>query len=259
MKKWLQRGLGLCLLPGLTGAAAPAGIPFTAAEQTAISTYRQHFQAIKTQAQLQAALHESGNLSKKLETRLMNYMDGLQKLDTFPGESQVKALQAMIPGLRPTFEAEGTALVLETDYKAFAQAAAKTPEKADDAFFALMKKAYGDYNYVWGAWFNQTWDYGGCTRLGKGIHTALFTELNKQKQGAFAAELKPLEEALLHDLRKSDKFCLPRPQVVKELQQLLPLLPAAAQPAMKKRFEQVKSDPKLKEFDCDGKGHCQYG
>ena len=78
--------------------------------------------------------------------------------------------------------------------------------------------------------------------------TAAFRAINSEytpqevTKAQYTVDLKPLEEALLDDLQKSDKFCEPRSQVVKELQQLLPLLPAAAQPAMKKRFDGPPKD-----------------
>lgn len=256
----LIHSLGILLLAGLLGAAPP-GPAFTAAEQQAMTLYRQNFQAIRTQAQLLASLHASIRLSKTLEQRLQAYMDELQRKDSYPEDKDLTALAQRTPGLQPVLVAEGTALVLATDYEAFAKAAAGTPEKADDAYFALMKKAYGSAYTYWGNWFNQTWDYGGCTWLGKGTHLALLKELYRQKgqKSPFSADLAQLETELLNDLEKSDKFCLPRPQVVHELRQIVPMLPTALRPRLQKRLQRVETDSRLKEFDCNGKGQCSYG
>lgn len=261
LKKISTQGLLVPLLAGLltAGALASPQIPFNPGEQAAIHTYAQHFQSVGNQAQLLATYREALQLKKKLEPWLKKYSDAMQKLPDYPSEAELKQLGAQLPGLRPGLVAEGTMLDLMTDFAGFAKVAAKTPETADNAFFSLMQQAYGSHETYWGTWFNQTWDYGGCTWLGKGIHTRLLQGIQQQQPGAFGSELKPLQESLLRDLERSDKFCLPRPQVVQEFQQLLPLLPAAVRPRLQQRLQRVKTDPKLKEFDCNGKGNCSYG
>ena len=138
---------------------------------------------------------------------------------------------------------------------------ARTAEPADNAFFALMQKAYGPSYTHFPLWFNQTWDYGGCSWLGKGLHTSLLKEglRLRQAKNPFAPELQELEAEILRDLQQSKSFCLPAARAQQELKGLLPLLPAA-RPGLQKRLQQLQTGKEL-EFDCEGKnqGKCGYG
>jgi hypothetical protein len=179
-----------------------------------------------------------------------------------PMPEELEALSKTMPGLWPALVAEGTMLVIYPDYAAYAKAAQRTTGKGDDAFFALMQKAYGETYTDYGQWMQQTWDYGGCSWLGKGLHTQLFqgiAQLRKAKN-PLAPELKVLETDLLQDLQQSQQFCLPQAKVIQEMQKVIPLAPAAARPQLKQRLEQLKKPTPEMGFDCNREGaSCAYG
>lgn len=243
-----------------TAAAAAPALPFNQADQAAIAAHQGRFRAARTQAQLLAAYRQAQQLERTLETRLEPWMEARLGRDDYPQEAELTALGKQLPGFRPMLVAEGTYLALRPDYTAWAKVAAATPETADNALFALLQKAYGPNYTDYPNWFNQTWDYGGCSWLGKGVHKGVITELQRQRaqKSPFGTELTALEQHLLRDLTQSNSFCLPKAQVLKELDQILPVLPAH-KPALLKRRQQLAQPSKQIEFDCEGKAQCSYG
>ena len=265
MKTHKRLWLTLVILPALLGAA-PAGPDFDATQQAAIDAYRQKFETIGNLAKLVATYREALKLAKLLEPKLEKYMEARMAKESYPDEEELKALGARMPGLAPHLVAEGTMMALMPDYSAYGKIAARTAGTADDAYFNLMKKAYGSTYSHYPLWFNQTWDYGGCTWLGKGLETSLMKEVQRLRQAKnpFTPELKELEDEILRDLEQSDNFCLPRTQAIQELKQLMPLLPAAAK-QLQNRLQQLQNNKPPKDrkfqFDCEGKnlGKCAYG
>lgn len=249
-----------CLLTLSLPAAAAS--PFTASEQAQVKAYKQQFQSVKNQAQLLATYRIALKLSKQLDPSLEKYAKPIYDSGRMPSDAELKAIGDQVPGLMPALVAEGTVLTLLPNYSVYKQAAARTPESADNAYFDLMHQGYGEVYHFFGNWFTQTWDYGGCTRLGQGTHTKLFQGIQKLRaaKNPFAPELKQLEDDLLHDLEHANNFCLPHAKAVAEYKQVLPLTPAAVRPKLQKRLQQIQSKAKDLGFDCDSPdSSCNYG
>lgn len=171
--------------------------------------------------------------------------------------------ESLFPGFQLAYVAEGTVLELFVNYEDFAALARKTSSPEDNAFIQLMIHAHGPTFTYYPLWFAQTWDYGGCSFAGKGIHIERLNEMqNVLKLGAtFVPEIKDLKTALIKDLTESQYFCQSKASAFQEIQSLIkhPLLDATEQAALKKRLQELNSDKKL-EFNCLSEGvGCSFG
>jgi hypothetical protein len=255
----LCAALSLCFAVALP---AVAQINLSPAQVKQVSTHRQQFNALRTEAQTVANYRQALKLADTLTKALEKPMEERLKQAKMPMQEELEALSKTMPGLWPALVAEGTMLVIYPDYAAYAKAAQRTTGKGDDAFFALMQKAYGETYTDYGQWMQQTWDYGGCSWLGKGIHIQLLqgiAQLRKAKN-PLVPELQVLETDLLQDLQQSQQFCLPQAQAIQEMQKVIPLAPAAARPQLNQRLQQLKKPTPEMGFDCNREGaSCAYG
>ncbi|MFT5766000.1 MAG: hypothetical protein ACI8X3_003438, partial [Saprospiraceae bacterium] len=81
-------------------------------------------------------------------------------------------VEEALPGYETALVAEGTIYYLFQNFKDFQKLANKTKGKEDDDFVNLNLKVHAadSIEYFYPAWFLQTWDYGGHSLLGQGIH-----------------------------------------------------------------------------------------
>lgn len=257
----LRRIAGLLCLSLLLPAQAAEPL-FSAEQLTQLETYRSQYTAVKNQAQLLALYRQAQQLKEQLDKAVEPLIEARYANDNMPTEQELQQLAALTPGLHPAMVAEGTQLAFQEDYQAFASLAAATPENGDDAYFALMQQAYGPVYHYFGNWFMQTWDYGGCTQLGSGSHLQLFKQIQelRQSQNPFAPELSALENTLFRDLESGNNFCLPQPQVLNELRQLLPLMTDSYRPQLEQRIQQLQAPNKAHGFNCGQQPeNCNYG
>lgn len=171
--------------------------------------------------------------------------------------------EVFFPGMNLAYVAEGTQLELFVNYQDFAALARKTPSPEDDAFMRLMIKAQGPSFSYYPKWFVQTWDYGGCSLAGKGIHQEVLKEMqNVLKLGpTFVPEIQDLKQDLLKDLTEGRFFCQPKAAVRQEIKGLVgnPLLDASEEQSLKKRLSELDQNATL-EFNClDPKSTCSFG
>lgn len=225
-------------------------------------SYRKQFQAVKTQDDWYKSLQSARNLSPKLSPPLSQLH---QAAWNRPLSKQLDFswLEPLTPGLKPRLVAEGTELILALHYPTFAKLAKLTPETSDDQLMALLQKAWGEYSTNWPQWSAQTWDYGGCTHLGSGLHLQLWQEQLRLQQWAplFASELKSLRSELLEDILVTRSFCRPQSQVLSELNLFLKakgLSPLEIQ-SLKNRAESLQAGKNM-EFNClQEMGKCNFG
>lgn len=113
-------------------------------------------------------------------------------------------LKQAMPGYIPQLAAEGTIYYLFNDYKQFQQKALSTSGKEDDEMAELFFQVHkGDsIEHFYPAWFMQTWDYGGHSLLGKGIHSELLDELDRlnTKSDFFPKPINKLKNQLVYDI-----------------------------------------------------------
>ncbi|MGV3523696.1 MAG: hypothetical protein ACO1RX_05695 [Candidatus Sericytochromatia bacterium] len=191
------------------------------------------------------------NVYRQARKNEMVYAAPLQKkLDAFLQQNNPSqpldfdwARQAL-PGLMLDQVAEGTMFVFYPDFKAFASLAARTPEAADNRFFALMQTLHGPVWDDYRKWMIQTWDYGGCSLLGTGRHTKMLGALNQEiKSGTpFAPELQAERNALLRDLTEAEGLCGPQTPAITELTQMLKSLSwsSAEKQSLNQRLQKLR-------------------
>jgi hypothetical protein len=140
-----------------------------------------------------------------------------------PVEPKFDWVDAAFPGMILGNEAEGTIMILRPSWKSLAALAKQTTDSTqDDRFIALMLKLHGDYWSGYPEWMQQTWDYGGCSRLGSGKHTAFLKEIQIQIKGgsAFKSTLRDQENYLISDLLSAEELCHSKANALKELSQM---------------------------------------
>lgn len=231
--------------------------------QKALANYNQSFKAVKTQAQLIKTYQQGQQLGQKLSQKLQVPFDKIQEsgsgYDTF--NTQLEAITKQFPGFRGLLVAEGTVVDFWPHYGQFAQAAQKTPEKADNDFFNLMIAAYGPDNGSFGLWFQQTWDYGGCTNLGDGQSLKLWQELARVRKAKspFETELQSLQDDLWQTSLNYAAYCKDSKSVLTEFEQILHVIPAKLSSQAKHRLDLLKHPEKRKVeevgqigFNCGG-------
>ncbi len=118
-------------------------------------------------------------------------------------------LENWLPGYEMQVVAKGTAYQLFENYKDWLKLAQRTPAQDDDAYLAVCLNTYArdSIEYYYPGWFIQTWDYGGHSLLGRGIHCKVLVAMNQmaQSSGLFKEDLQGLKEQLLQDIMQSEE------------------------------------------------------
>jgi len=135
-------------------------------------------------------------------------------------------LKQAVPGYIPQLAAEGTIYYLFNDYKQFQQKAKSTSGTEDDEMAQLFFQVHDmdSIERFYPVWFMQTWDYGGHSLLGRGIHVKLFDEmerLNKQSK-FFAKPITDLKNKLVSDITEQQSaYWEKKDKVIAELKKII--------------------------------------
>ena len=130
------------------------------------------------------------------------------------------------PGYVPQLVAEGTAYYLFIDYREFLSLAQQTKGKEDDQFLEISLMAFPEdsVEYFFPAWTIQTWDYGGHSLLGRGIHKEMLTKLStfQESTDLFSVHVDKLKTDLLNDItRPYVTYWEPKEKILQELDEML--------------------------------------
>jgi hypothetical protein len=106
-----------------------------------------------------------------------------------------------IPGVMSSCEAECTEPSFDRNMDTFAAVAAGTPSDLDDAFVQLVSDFGGSF-YGFGSYFMQTWDYGGYSEFGTGIHVSLLQQIVglQARTDLFSEDLERARNTLFGDM-----------------------------------------------------------
>ena len=135
-------------------------------------------------------------------------------------------LDEALPAYVPQLVAEGTLYYLFNDYKEWQKKVQTTEGSADDAFIELCLHIHSmdSVEHFFPGWMIQTWDYGGHSLLGQGIHHQLMTEMDQlyQQQSPFTKEVMDFKHQLLMDIYgEGTSYWETRPKIVAELQAII--------------------------------------
>lgn len=132
----------------------------------------------------------------------------------------------VVPGFVAQLVAEGTAYYLFEDYSHWQKIAAKTPQKEDDGFFQFCIQMFPEdsIEYFFPAWTIQTWDYGGCSLLGRSIHLKLLETANRlcTANTPFRSEILSRKAELINDMTQEGVEYWEQPEkIMRELDAIL--------------------------------------
>lgn len=186
--------------------------------------------------------------------------------------TELKMVEEASKALVSTCVAECTSFDFTFLLNDLLEKARSTSGELDDEFFQLLMIGDGNYGGTgegWFTWFDRTWDYGGGSLLGSGIHLNFLTKSEdfKRKTSQFDFLLDSYIGDLLNDI-KHGIYMNSRESIISELKEILNL--ATLTPENKKSIssflqllesgeENCKScvDGKL-QFDC-ATGNCNWG
>lgn len=187
-----------------------------------ISTYRQHYNKIQSAADM-AQVYREGTTLRDAVVQVMGDKIVVNDPNELP---DLFWLEQAMPGFVPQLVAEGTAYYLFWDYKNLSSKAKTTSDPADDAFLQLAIVIFpqDSVEYFYPAWFIQTWDYGGSSLLGRGVHDQLLQKMDEtlQKSDLFAPEIRQWKTLLLNDITHPDvSYWEKQEKIIAELDTIL--------------------------------------
>ncbi len=125
-------------------------------------------------------------------------------LTTWQGIPDLFWLKDAVPGFVPQLVAEGTAYHLFLDYRWWLELSARTTDDQDDAFVSICVKIFpaDSIEYFFPAWTIQTWDYGGHSLLGRGIHYDVLNQIMdfRANSDLFEMDLRVLKQKIIDDI-----------------------------------------------------------
>lgn len=174
-----------------------------------IARIRGHFDAVTDLAAFAAVHTESAQLAQHLAEALQPQHE--KRMEQGGKFGDFAWLYPALPGLRETYEAEGTAVIFVYDPESWTTLANKTADPGDDRVVELLIATYGSANVgSWEAWQERNWDYGGCLSLGDGQLVDILKRTDAAKDVApFAAMVADLRKAAL-DAVLADQAEFPR-------------------------------------------------
>lgn len=193
--------------------------------QPLLTRMRQHqrdFAAIRTDQDFARLYTQSRGLRDTLERILYDKIqvnDRLNLPDMF-------WLSSLLPGFQPQAVAEGTAYALFFDYRRWLPLARRSAGVQDDLFVEIQISAFPEdsIEYYFPAWQIQTWDYGGSSLLGKGIHKSMLDKIAAQLKGGslFEAPLTEMKNRIIEDITSAEtSFWQPAAEAISELDTIL--------------------------------------
>lgn len=135
-------------------------------------------------------------------------------------------LKEEFPGFVPQLVAEGTSYYLFIDYNAFLSFSAVSEERIDDDYFAFAASIYPDdgVEYFYPIWTMQTWDYGGHSLLGRGIHFNVLGKISSllAEDSPFQSELLEIKSKLFEDITGTEvTYWESKENIQKEVTQII--------------------------------------
>ncbi|MBV6427985.1 MAG: hypothetical protein KIPDCIKN_02508 [Haliscomenobacter sp.] len=215
-----------------------------------IDAFRTDWETVSSSNALSACFLESAELKDELNAKLES---GIQIRDS--GElPDLFWLETAIPGHIPQLVAEGTVYTLFADYGAWRRRAEETEGKEDDAFFDLCIRFFPEDSiaYFFPAYFIQTWDYGGHSLLGRGIHRQLLSGLDRlfREKSPFTPEILRMKTDLVNDITAAEgTYWEKQDAIIRELEGILeaqyPILDKADRAALSTRLKQFQTPEKF--------------
>ena len=236
---------------------------FSKKEIKNINKYYIQYKKIKNGKDLQKAYAVAESLSERLTDTLNKYYEKRQTEDSNYYMDGEHWLVASIPGTRLRLVAEGTGVNMNIDYPLYLAMSERVKDKHSIAYFNLAIKAYGrENNQSFPNWFDQTWDYGGASNLGSGIHVQLLKTIDSLliSKSPYATQLKLIQTHILRDILEWNAFNQNAKSIVKEINQIIKDVPLAdsAIEQLQRRVIEFENPPKNMQLNCKNI-NCNFG
>lgn len=157
-----------------------------------------------TASEFKAALSDAVALCRALDQALQPAIDADQ---TDGSPTDLEALEALLPGMSLSLEAEGTVLLTRPTAMGWLAPAGRSPEPADDAFLNVVHRSYqAAWPLGWPAWRVRHSEGAGCSPLGTGVHQELLRLVDQAilDGDLYPAEIRQLRAELLADILVGD-------------------------------------------------------
>jgi hypothetical protein len=170
-----------------------------------LNRYKTNYDSLKTSNDFATNLKEGLELRDTLTTILENRINVGDNYNQMP---DLFWIENAIPGYVTQLVAEGTIYYLFQDFRQLKQKSQITDGSEDDDFVDLNLLVFSadSVEHFFPAWFIQTWDYGGCSLLGKGEHFKILSKANEilNKSTLFKDEIIDIKNRLVDDITGKD-------------------------------------------------------
>lgn len=211
-----------------------------------IYMHRRNFSGIRTAEDFSRVLQEGLSLRDTLVSELQRRVQ-----PGSPGSApDFFWLTTVFPGFQVQLVAEGTSWYLFCDYRQWLPLAKRTGGVQDDLYTDLQLAAFPEdsIEYFFPSWQIQTWDYGGSSLLGKGVHLQILQKLDAQytAESPFIPLLLKMKQQIVADITDAKTtFWYSATDAAGELQRILQsdfqVLDRADRIALTTRVEQLKT------------------
>lgn len=189
----------------------------------------EHFAMEFSNLENQEALEALYQRAKDLQSRINNRLEQVSYDLAGPmGLPDLFWLDKVTPGFVPQVVAEGTSYYLFLDYRQWLAKAIQTKGNGDEAFMFICTRVFpsDSIEYFFPAWTIQTWDYGGHSLLGRGIHVDLLAEMDGYytKWPFFRQDIENFRMRLIDDMTRAEvTYWESKEKILAELDSILSL------------------------------------
>lgn len=235
--------------------------PFLNEKQiTRILDYRTKFESATTATEVQDLYTNGSGISMLVGPTLNEHFTRIVNVEgdtTF----SFQWLDTIVPGMC-FMEYDGPAVSLFPKFSAFVELASTTPETSDDAYFGLLANLYqGDCTDL-PSWFLKTWDYGGVSLLGSGIHYSLLLQIQEiiSNEPEVAELVWGFHNMVISDINNAPAYQYDVKTIITEVEKIRNEIELSAEDKqqLQERIGLFKDPAGVIQLNCQ-KGDCVFG
>lgn len=184
--------------------------------------YRDDYARANTAKQMADVFHRGEELREKIVEDLKHKLPA-NEVEELP---DIFWIEDVFPGYVLELVAEGTAYYLFKDFKQLYRKSRQTTGYEDDVFSDLSLLVYqrDSLEYFYPAWFLQTWDFGGHSLLGSGIHQKVLASAEEAASMSdyFKDDIATFKNALIEDIvSPNTTYWNHQDSIISELQNII--------------------------------------
>lgn len=186
-----------------------------------IYDFQRNFDAIRTARSFERCFLSSQKLRDQLITKL-----SLRQKHSDNSLPDLFWLNELLPGYILQLTDDGAAYRIYADFKEWNRKTLATKEKIDNEFIKLCFQLHpaDSIEYDYKSWFIQTWEHGGNSLLGRGVHLNTLAQMDslRQKSHLFEPFYQDTKTNLLEDIiNPSNSYWEEETKILAELDSIL--------------------------------------